>query len=229
MRRTLVVGMAVWAVVAWADEEVLTARKVIRNMQEALAGVQTYRAVVTINVEDGKRKSSMQGRLILKRPDRMILRFLYPAEQVIYSDGKVMKVYLPHLRLMAEQRIPQSGGGEGQDAVLLAGSGGGFQQLLRQYNWSYAATDTQTSGGRKYHIVRLHQKNVYSGFRTIDLWVTERWLVAKAVGTTREGRVVTVTFSDIVLNSTVGEGEFELNLPVDIQTVYDPFLQPERR
>lgn len=229
MRRTVAFGVAVagaaWAAVAGA-QEVLTARKVIRNMQEALAAVQTYRADVRITVEEGKRKTVMEGKVLMRRPDRLLIRFSQPADQVIYSDGRVMKVYLPQVRVVAEQRFPQAGGGQ---EVLLAGSGGGFQQLLRQYNWSYAEKDIQKVGGKRYHVVRLQQKNVYSGFRTVDLWVSENWLIVKAVGTTREGRVVTVTFSDIALNTPTTDAEFALDLPIDVQTVYDPFVRPENR
>jgi outer membrane lipoprotein-sorting protein len=203
---------------------VLTVKKITRNIQDAFDGIQTYKADFRIAVEEGSRKSTMKGEVRYQKPERVLFSFDEPEGQMIYSDGRVMRIYLPDLRVVAEQRM----GAVGQE-VMFAGSRSSFYQLLRQYHFAYNEGDVRKVDGRKYHILHLTQKNVYSGFRTIELWVSENWLIVKAVGKTREGRSVTATFSDIRLNAPMTENEFSFSLPVDVQTLYDPLFRAENR
>jgi len=200
----------------------LTVKKVIRNIQDSFDAINTYRAKFDIVVEEGSKKTFMKGSVKYKKPETMILIFDQPEGQIIYSDGRRMRIYIPYLHVVAEQRLTVDSAGED---VILAGTKSSFNQMLKQYNFSFSKEEIKTSGGRKYYVLRLVQKNVYSGFKTIELWISEKWFIIKAKGTTREGRVVTISFSNIEVNTPINDAEFTFTLPLDSQTVYDPFYK----
>jgi outer membrane lipoprotein-sorting protein len=202
--------------------DVLTVKKVVRSMQEAFGGVETYVAGFKISVETAAgSKEAMAGTVKYKRPGRIIFLFDRPEGQLIYSDGQVMRIYLPELRVVGEQKLH----GQSQD-IMFINSKTSFYQLTRQYNFTFPKESVKTVNGRRIVVLHLTQKNVYAGFKAIDLWVDGKWMIVKAVGRTRENKLITVNFFDIKVNHLITDNEFMFDLPVDVQTIYDPLYQP---
>ena len=202
--------------------DVLTVKKVVRSMQETFNGVETYAAKFKISVEAASgHEDNMEGTVKYKRPGRIIFQFEKPEGQLIYSDGQIMKIYLPALRVVGEQKL----NGQNQD-IMFINSKMSFYQLTRQYNFAFPNEYRKTVGGKQIIVLHLTQKNVYAGFKAIDLWVDTKWMIVKAVGRTRENKLVTINFFDIKVNHLITDNEFMFDLPVDVQTIYDPLFRP---
>lgn len=199
--------------------DVLTVKKAVKHMQETFVSVKTYRAQFKIRVEEGKQKRTMEGEMKYQTPSRIIFFFENPKEQIIYSDGRILKIYLPALKVVGEQKLEE----KDQDLMFI-NSKTSFYQLTRQYNFFFPEEYIRQKEGQKFYILHLKQKNVYSGFKTIDLWVTEDWMIVKVQGITRDGKKITVNFFDIEINRDMTENEFDFNLPVDVQTIYNPIF-----
>ena len=196
--------------------DVLTVKNVVRNMQEAFLRIKTYKANFKIKITQGKIKKEQRGVVKYKIPGQIIFLFSRPADQIIYSDGQILKIYLPDLKVVGEQKLESK-----NKDLMFVNSKNSYYQLVKQYNFSIDP-ETKNYKGQKIYILHLTQKNVYSGFEIIDLWVSENWFILKAVGKTREGKTVAVSFSNIKINDVLTDHEFEFDLPVDVQTVVNP-------
>ncbi|GEM_PF-3186428 len=198
---------------------VLTVKKVVKNMQDSFSGMSSYKSGFKITADRGKNKSVVwNGEMKYKAPSSIIFLFDNPKDQLIYSDGNVLKIYVPELRVIGEQKLNV----QSQD-ILFINSKTSFYQLQRQYNFFLGDQPIKTVAGQKIVVLNLKRKNVNAGFKSIDLWVSmDDWLIMKAVATTREDRNMTMNFFDIEVNPKITENEFEFNLPVDVQTIQDP-------
>jgi outer membrane lipoprotein-sorting protein len=204
--------------------DVMTVKKLVRNMQDTFARVKTYKCGFKITVEKNKSKETQNGTVKYKSPDRIIFLFDEPKDQIIYCDSSVLKVYLPDLRVVGEQKLESPN----QDLMFI-NSRNSFYQLTKQYNFYFPENYFKTMDGEKIYILHLTQKNVYSGFKNIDLWVSTHWYILRAIGTTREGRKITISFHDIQINENMTDNEFDFDLPVDIQTIYNPFYSKQEK
>lgn len=198
---------------------VLSVKKVVKNMQDSFAKMSTFKSRFKITTERGTSKPIVwEGEVKYKSPQTIIFLFETPKDQLIFSDGKILKIYVPELRVIGEQKLNM----QNQD-VMFINSKTSFYQLQRQYNFFLADNPVRTVSGQKVVILNLKRKNVNSGFKSIDLWISmDDWLIMKAVAKTREDKTVTMNFHDIDINPKITENEFLFNLPVDIQTIHDP-------
>lgn len=198
--------------------DVVSVKKIIKNMQVSSGKTSTYKSKFKIVTEKGSGQQTWSGETKYKSPGTIIFLFDNPKDQVIFSDGNILKIYLPELRVVGEQKLNV----QNQD-LLFINSKTSFYQLQRQYNFFLPENYVKTVSGQKIYILALKRKNVNAGFKSIDLWVSaDDWLIMKAVGKTREDRTVTMNFYDIEINPKITENEFEFSLPVDVQTIYDP-------
>jgi outer membrane lipoprotein-sorting protein len=204
--------------------DIMSVKKVLKNVQDQFSKTKSYKAKFKIQVEREKRQETLLGTVKYRSPGRIIFLFDQPEGQLVYTDGQVLRIYLPELRVVGEQKLVQ----QSQD-IMFINSRTSFYQLTRQYNISFPKEAVKTVGKEKFYILHLTQKNVYSGFRTLDLWVSPEWMIIKAVGKARDNKTITMTFRDIEVNGILTDAEFEFNLPVDVQTIYDPLYTQDKK
>ncbi len=145
--------------------------------------------------------------------------FKKPTDQLIFSDGKTLKMYTPELNVLGEQSLEHYRPG------FLMNSKSSLYYLKNKYDISfYKSNKPATINNVTYYILELEQKDVTAGFKKIILYVSQFWLIEKAEATTLSGNQLTIIFKDIVLNSKLTDNEFEFNLPVNTQTIKNPLL-----
>ncbi len=197
--------------------KITTVNDILNKMVEKFNSIRTYRANFKIKKNIKGKTSVSKGEIKYKTPDTFIMLFSKPQDQIIYSDGKKLKIYIPALRVVAEQQLEKY-----KSSFFVAGKTS-LYYLRNKYNISFDKSNKPVMiGGTPIYILKCTQKETTAGFKTIRLFVSQYWLIIKVEGTTLSGDTVTISFYNIKLNTKITEHEFEFSLPVNTQTIVDP-------
>ncbi len=197
--------------------KITTVNDVINNMVKKFNSIRTYRAKFKIVKEIEGNKTISKGEIKYQMPDTFIMIFSKPENQIIYSDGKILKIYIPALNVVAQQKL-----GKYRSSLFVEGKTS-LYYLRSKYNFAFEKSNKPVMiGDTPVYILLLTQKETTAGFKTIKLYVSKYWLIIKAVGTTLSGNKISISFYNIALNSKITEHEFEFSLPVNTQTIIDP-------
>ncbi len=197
--------------------KITTVNDIITKMVEKFNGIRTYRAKFKIKKEIEGKVSWTKGEIKYKVPDTFIMLFSVPQDQIIYSDGKKLKIYIPQLKVVAEQRLEKY-----RSSFFIAGKTS-LYYLRNKYNIAFEKSNKPIMiGNTPVYVLLCTQKETVAGFKTIRLFVSQYWLIIKAEGITLSGNKVTISFYNIRLNTKITEHEFEFTLPVNTQTIIDP-------
>ncbi|MBU1078477.1 MAG: outer-membrane lipoprotein carrier protein LolA [Spirochaetes bacterium] len=204
------------------DDEMIritTVKEIIKRMVEKYENIKTYRANFYINSVIDNVESWGKGELKYRIPDTFIMNFTHPKDQMIFSDGKDLKIYIPQLNVLGEQSLEHY-----RPGFLISGKSS-LYYLKNKFDFSfYKSNKPVLIGDMPYYVLELTQKEVTAGFKTIMLYVSKYWLITKAEATTINGDKIKISFSNITVNRRITDHEFEYNLPVNTQTVKNPLL-----
>ncbi|MDD5067966.1 MAG: outer-membrane lipoprotein carrier protein LolA, partial [bacterium] len=164
-------------------------------------------------------ETASRGVIKYRIPDNFIMLYSQPQDQIIYSDGKVLKIYVPELNVLGEQNLEHF-----KPGFLVSGKSS-LYYMRNKFNISFHKSNKPVLiNNMPYYILLLEQKDVTSGFKKILLYVNQFWVIVKAEATTLEENFISISFSDITLNTKMTDNEFEFNLPVNTQTIKNPLL-----
>jgi len=199
--------------------KILSLKEIIHNMTEKYDKIRTFRAKFKIKSIVNNVKKVSKGEIKYKKPDMFIMLFDEPKGQIIFSDGKILKIYVPELNVLGEQNLKDY-----QPGFFIT-TKSSLSYLKSKYNFSfYKSTKPKIIGGNPYYRLLLAQKEVTAGFKNIVLYVSKYWIITKAIGTTIDGDQIDISFYDITINKEITSHEFEFNLPVNTQTVKNPLF-----
>jgi len=188
-------------------------------MTEKYETIKYYKANFYIRSITDKVESWSKGKIKYKAPDTFIMLFSFPKDQIIFSDGKTLKLYVPQLNVLGEQSLE-----EYRPGFLISGKAS-LHYLKKKFNFSFNKSNKpEIINEMPYYVLKLTQKEVTAGFKEIILYVSEHWIMTKAKATTLSGNEITIRFGNIVINRRITEHEFEFSLPVNTQTIKNPLF-----
>ncbi len=194
-------------------------KEILNNMVKKYDKMKTYRADFKIKSVIDKVKITSEGKIKYRAPDTFIMLFSEPGDQLIFSDGKVLKLYIPELNVLGEQNLKDY-----RPGFLISGKTS-LYYLRNKFDFSFHKSNKPViKGGMPYYVLLLTQKEVTAGFKTIILYISQNWIITKVVATSLKGDEISMWFSDIVINKKISDQEFEFNLPINTQTIQNPLF-----
>ena len=157
-----------------------------------------------------------KGKIQYKKPDKIILDFEEPKDQKIVSDGKTLYIYIPSLKVVVTQTL-----GEGTESqILTTQSAKGLYRLFNEYAFSFYDKSTlqKFDNTEAYHL-KLFQKQPKIGFKKMDMWVSKDGLILQSNGVSPSGLNISLTFSNIQLNTEIPDYIFNFEIPADAQVI----------
>ena len=178
------------------------------ELQRFVAEVQSAKGRFTQQVVDaqGNARPQQEGEFAFKRPGQFSWHTLKPYEQVVVSDGKVLRQYDPDLAQVTERPVDQSIGAS--PAAILFGSGS-----LEQ------AFELEGRGERDgLAWLRARPRSGDAGFAHVDIGFRDgqprRLELLDAFGQTTR-----ITLDEIAANPALAADAFSLDVPPDVDVV----------
>ena len=220
MSKTLLIALAIILLVSSAlfaqDTEeqitIISINDIKKMMMEKFALIEDY----TADFEWENGNVNYYGGIKYKKPDKILLNFEEPREQIIVSNGSTLYIYLPSLKIVAQQALNE----DSESTILATTSESGLVKLMDEYSFSfYDASSTQSFGNMKaYHLI-LNQKKAKVGFKKMDIWVSDTGLILQSNGSSQNGINVSLTFLNIKLNTELPDYIFDFEIPPDAQII----------
>ncbi len=204
--------------------EFTTVSDVVKKVRKKFSGMESYQADFRIVSEKLGNKAHKNGRITYKATDKMLIEFINPAGQKIVSDGKRLWVYIPSMNVVAEQDMRSDSA-----SIFSSATGSGLKRLFTKYHYKFASRnqpEKQSDGSMQYTLF-LKQRESRSGFRSIKLWISEDFLIKKAVGESSTGKMIEIYFSNIKSNFEVSSGIFQFDIPSQAKILKNPLISEE--
>jgi len=185
----------------------------IKNlMEKAFAGIKDY----TANIEWVNGDAHYRGRIRYKKANKILIEFEEPKDQIIVSNGNLLSIYIPALKVVVQQSLAEST----ESNLLTSQSEFGLRKLFDEYSFSFFDTSSLQPfrNTNAYHL-KLTQKRPKVGFKTMDLWVSENGLILQSNGVSQNGIRVSLTFSNIKTNTEIPDYIFDFEIPADAQII----------
>lgn len=156
------------------------------------------------------------GKIKYKKPSKILLEFQSPENQKIVSNGTVLYIYIPQLKVVIQQSLAESVESE----ILTTTTQGGMKRLFDEYYFSFydVSTTEEFMGIPAYHL-KLQQKSPKVGFKNMDIWVSTDGLILQSNGISTNGLKVSLTFKNIKINTELPDYIFEFEVPSDAQII----------
>lgn len=199
-------------------QSIVTGSDFFNRVAENYAGIQDYLADFEM-VLDG---NLMSGLIYYKSPNLLRIDFNEPGEQVLVSDGNMLKIYVPGY----DVTLTQSLGSAINPGIA---SAEGLSLLRRNYQIAFKdSPDPQplVSGDSSSELVyklNLTWRNTAQGFRQIEMSVTPDLYIRRMTAVTADRRNIQFTFRDIRVNQNIPDARFDYDSPPSSNN-YDNFL-----
>jgi outer membrane lipoprotein carrier protein len=204
--------------------EFVTVSDVVRNIKDRFSKVEGYQADFTMVTVKGSGSVTQKGVIQSLRPNFLRVTFHSPKRQQIVSDGKMMWIHIPSMNVVAEQDLKGDRGTEFSATSYI-----GLRRLFAKYHYKFASKEQPAlmSDGKKYYTLFLQQKESRSGYKTINLWVNEDFLITRAEGETSIGKKITISFDNINTNVKLLKGQFKFDIPSNARVIKNPMISEE--
>ncbi len=194
----------------------VTVRDVVSKVRKTFNQLETLQANFTVISKKAGKTTRQNGRIKYKSSDRLLVQF-YNGQKII-SNGKMMWIYIPQLNVVAEQDLNSNKG-------FFGSAKSGLKRLFSKYHYKFASKQQpeETKKG-KFYTLLLRQKESRSGFRSIKLWISEKFIITKAQGKSSTGKNVEIIFSKIKKNSAIKNGVFKFDIPSRARVIKNPMM-----
>lgn len=225
---TAIVVLVLSITFAYSDDdykfEFTTVSDIVKKVKSRFGEIDSYGARFKITVEYQGKKTVQTGYVKSKNPNLLAVDFYVPRGQKIVSNGKQMWIYIPSMNVVAEQDLKDDRG-----TVFSSGTKSGLQRLFSKYHYKFADKEQprKMKNGKSYYTLYLQQKESRSGYRSINLWINEDFMIEKAVGVTSSNKKVTVEFSKIDTSKKYQKGIFKFDIPSNARVIKNPMLTEE--
>jgi len=191
---------------------IVTVNDVKQLMTDSFNSVEDY--IADIKWINGK--ASYTGSISYKKANKLLIEFVEPEDQVISTDGTFLYIYIPYLKVVIQQSL-----GEDTESTLLATtSEAGLSKLFDEYDFAfYESSTTEPFGDTLAYHLKLEQKRPKVGFRQMDMWVSRNGYILQSNGKSPNGLDVSLTFTNIQINTELPDYIFEFEVPADAQII----------
>lgn len=206
-----------------AAQDIVTAAQYFNTVSEKYGSVADYSARVAIL----QGKSSMEGTIYYKNPNKLRIEFSSPAGQVISSDGKTLTVYLPRYNVAFSQELKKR-----SDAAIAAmASKQGLNLLKSSYSISYV-TGPETvpldgAAGESVTKLKLTWRSGNQAFRQLELSVGRDGFIRRIIGVTAAQQTIQFDFTAIRTNVGIPDTRFDYDSPPTANMIHNFLFEPE--
>jgi outer membrane lipoprotein-sorting protein len=201
-----------------------TVSDVVKSISKRYGEIDCYSASFTLRGDKGGKKTQQNGVIRSKSPDKLLVEFSNPPGQKIVANEKTMWIYMPSLNVVATQDLNNKNA-----SFLTSNTKNGLSRLFSKYHYKFDAKDQPITeaDGKKYYTLYLKQKESRSGYRNLKLWITDDYLIKKAVGETSSGKKVEIEFTNIKTNESFPNGMFKFDMPANAREIKNPMMAEE--
>jgi outer membrane lipoprotein-sorting protein len=153
-----------------------------------------------------------------KRDVRVLVHFTAPDDKSVAVSGTKVEMYLPKLQTVQEYNL---GSRNTVEKYLALGFGASGSDLKSDYD--IKALGDEIVGGAKAARLELtpKDKQVRQQFPIIELWISEtKGYPVQEKFHQSGGDYMLITYSDIVINPSLPDSAFKLNLPKGVKRVF---------
>ncbi|MFP4373663.1 MAG: LolA family protein [Spirochaetaceae bacterium] len=223
-RFTLFVTIVALAAPLSFSQDIQTATEFFATVAERYSSITDYIAEVEMTTPE----ETLTGTLYYRRPNLVRIDFSEPEDQVLVSDGEVLKVYIPRYDVILQQTLT---GSEGNDVTGLA-SGDGLRLMRENYSIAYLDSPEPVSLNEELGEVaegeieaeavgddemvtklRLTWRSTREGFRELILSIDEDRLIRRILGVTINYDEVQFDFHDVRVNQNIPAARFDYEGP----------------
>ncbi len=204
--------------------EFTTVSDVVKRVKKTFSEIETYQANFVIVSHKLGKKVHQRGTIKFKAPEKLLVDFSSPYGQKIISNGSRMWIYIPSMNVVADQDLNSDSA-----SLFSSGTRSGLTRLFSKYHYKFASSDQPETNkdGEKFYTLFLKQRETRSGYRTIKLWINEKYFISRAEGETSSGKKVTIDFSNIKTGVNLPNGIFKFDIPSKARVIKNPMLSEE--
>ena len=208
------------------DLDIITASDYFSLVSDRYTRIDDYQAELTITYPD----AIMTGTIYHQRPDRLLIEFTDPEDQVISVDGVHLQIYIPYLNVVMEQPLrPHE-----TPAPNLATSQG-LELMKSRYSIAYLDSEEtiplEEGSDEFVRKLKLEWKSIEEGFRELVLSIDDRLLIRRIDAVTSGLDELRLDFVDVILNQNFPPRMFVWDSPPSANLIrnfiFDPGPEPE--
>ena len=207
------------------------ARKVIKKFDN----LTTYSAHFAINTKEGKRTRLMNGTVYYQKPGRLRYEFTKPKGNLIVSDGRIMWFYIKRLNIVGKQDLTLNRKKPSGRPIFQMAPLTGVRHLFQRYHYRfdnlnqprYESIGVNKNKKNKFFIFDMEQREKIGGYEKIKLYIgAKNYLIRKAKGDNGYGKVTTISFFHIKLNSALDGKLFQYKPDNNVSVVENSLVEP---
>ena len=204
-------------------QDIVTASRYFDTVSEKYGSVADYTARVAIQ----QGKTSMDGTIFYKNPNKLRIEFSNPAGQVINSDGKTLTVFLPRYSVAFTQELKKR-----SDAAIAAmASKQGLNLLKSSYSIGYVIgpepVPLEGNAGENVVKLKLTWRSGSQAFRELELSITQAGFIRRIVGITAAQQTIQFDFTSIRTNIGIPDNRFDYDSPPTANMIHNFLFAPE--
>ena len=201
----------------------ITVGDIVQKVKDRFGKLESYQADFSIVSQKMGKAKAQSGIIKYRSSDKLLIEFNQPYGQKIVSNGKTMWIYIPSMNVVAEQTLKSDSG------IFSSSTKSGLSGLFSKYHYRFATKDQPESqpDGKKFYTLHLKQRESRSGFRTLQLWISEDYFITKARGETSSGKTIEITLTNIRTNINLPKGLFRMEIPARARVIKNPMIAEE--
>ena len=204
-------------------QDIVTASRYFDTVSEKYGSVVDYSAKVAIV----QGKTTMDGILMYKNPNKLRIEFSNPAGQVINSDGKTLTVFLPRYSVAFAQDLKKR-----SDAAIAAmASKQGLNLLKSSYSIGYVVgpepVPLDGTTGESVVKLKLTWRSGTQAYRQLEISVAANGYIRRIVGVTGGNQTLQFDFTSIRTNIGIPDTRFDYDSPPTANMIHNFLFEPE--
>jgi len=208
---------------AVSAQDIVTAARFFDTVSEKYGSIADYTAKVSIV----QGKSTMDGTVLYKNPNKLRIEFSSPAGQVINSDGKTLTVFLPRYSVAFSQELKKR-----SDAAIAAmASKQGLNLLKASYSIGYVVgpdpVPLDGTTGDNVVKLKLTWRSGTQAYRQLEISVAANGYIRRIIGITGGQQSIQFDFSSIRTNIGIPDNRFDYDSPPTANMIHNFLFEPE--
>lgn len=203
-------------------------KNLLEKIKEAQKERMAMKADITITTTyiDVNNRQEVKGTMLIKKPDKFLVHYKEPTEQLLISDGKSLWVYTPDLKQVIKQNI--------KEANLNTHFYIEFETSIDYFSKNSKNTLTETD--EQYIIKMKPLKNKAIDFDEIISKINKKTLIPESMSMKLENTVIEVKFfniktfggQEILTLNEFKDNNFEFKAPEGVEEIEaSSLLKPE--
>lgn len=201
----------------------ITVDEIINNVKQKEKETDnlTSDIVETISTKDTKTSQTLEGKLILKKPNKFYLEFTKPMIQKVISDGKTIWIYIPEMKQVMKQQV--TGQDATNDPILAVGKI--FETLQKSYD--IVLEGSEKVEGEDTYLLSFTPKIGNENLPKMKTCISKNtWLPVKTDIMEMTGSNISIVFKNLKINTNVDSKLFEFKPPKDVEIINNPMNIP---